>query len=186
MSLSDNESESTNCRSGRDSRDRSSSRCSRNSSVGSQTIDWNLLCQFENVETANDFLKNQLPKNATRTSRQPICKFYDKQSEAKHKMVEQICNCYCNDVCPVEYRFRKCISCDHAEISQANDIHVEGNCEAPKATRGIDERVKKIIEEHYTQNIRSVRPIDIFTWLNLEITRDTLMKGLLQPKLHQI
>ena len=53
MSLSDNESESTKSRIGRDTRDRSSSRYSRNRSVGSQTIDWNLLCQFENVETVN-------------------------------------------------------------------------------------------------------------------------------------
>ena len=190
MNTSFTDSESTN------SRDRSGSRSShdgsqrcRHSSAGSQesvSIEWILLCEFDEYDRADHFLKCEMPRNATRSSRQPLCKFYDKLIVSKHKMVEQIRICYCGDVCPVKYRFRKFVTCERAEISQANDIHIEGNAETQKSTRGIDERVKKIIEEHYSENIRSIRPIDIFTWLNLDKTRENLMKNLPQPKLHQI
>ena len=130
--LSDCETESTNSRDRSGSRSSHRSHCSRHSSVGSQgslSIEWNLLCEFEELERSEQFLRHELPRNATRSSRQPVCKFYNKLTEPKHKMVEQFRFCQCGDACPVKYRFRKCVTCDRAKIAQANDVHIEDNAE---------------------------------------------------------
>ena len=51
------------------------------------------------------------------------------------------------------------------EISQANGDHFEDNAEDLQAgnQRGIDQRVKKIIKDHYLQNIRSIQTIGYLT-----------------------
>ena len=131
-------------------------------------------------------MKNQLPSNTTRTSRHPNCTFYDPLNVLKHKLLEQIRRCQCNEDCNVQLRFRKCFKCDQAEICQANYHPMNAGQEFEKCNRGIESEVKGIIEEYYKKNIRQVRPIDIFNWLNLEEKRSTIMDGLQQPKLHQI
>ena len=73
-----------------------------------------------------------MSRNVTRS-----CKFYDKLTVSKYKMVEQIRTCNCGDVCPVKYRFRKCVTCERAAISQANDLYIESNAETQKSTKGI-------------------------------------------------
>ena len=46
--------------------------------------------------------------------------------------------------------------------------------------------MKQIITEQIKNSARSTRPIDIFTWLNSQEIRDSLMFGLTQPTLTQI
>ena len=80
--LNDSDSDSvTSSVSTRGSRNRSTSRNGRNSSGGSRasnTNDWAQLCEFDDVDAANYFVKTNLPKNATRTSTKPYCIFFDR------------------------------------------------------------------------------------------------------------
>jgi hypothetical protein len=52
--------------------------------------------------------------------------------------------------------------------------------------RGIDEKVKLVIDNCLKRSVRTARPVDIFTFLNLQKTREDEMKGLTQPTLTQI
>ena len=54
------------------------------------------------------------------------------------------------------------------------------------ARRGIDEKVKKVIDNCIQRIVRTVRPIDVFVYLNLQKTRNDEMKDLPQPTLTQI
>ena len=142
----------------------------RSSILGSQRtngLNWVALCEFETVDEAEKFVKNQLPSNATRTSRHPNCTFDDPLNILNHKLLEQIRRCQWNEDCNVQFRFRKCFTCDQAEICQAYDHPINAGQEFEKCNRGIEPEVKGLIEEYYKKNIRQVRPIDIFNWLNL-------------------
>ena len=106
---SDNESftSSQSSRSSFSSRNRSNSRDGRNSSAGSRcsnSNEWMILSEFDDLDAASNFVKTVLTKNSTRTSTKPNCQFYDAQTTKKHKMHQQIRICQCADDCRVLFR----------------------------------------------------------------------------------
>ena len=69
--FSECETESTTSRGSRSSRDMSGSQRSRHSSQCSQdsiSIDWTFLCEFEEIDQAEHFLRIELPRNVNFTT----------------------------------------------------------------------------------------------------------------------
>ena len=52
--------------------------------------------------------------------------------------------------------------------------------------RGIDIKVKAVINDVLVKSVCELRPIDVFVHLNLANTKENEMKGLIQPTLSQI
>ena len=83
--FSEYETESTTSRGSRSSRDSQRSRHSSQCSQDSISIGWTFLCEFEEIDQVEHFLRIELPRNATPSSRQPVCEFYNKLTDPKHK-----------------------------------------------------------------------------------------------------
>ena len=69
-------------------------------------------------------------------------------------------------------------------MQQYRSWRVEQTVETDK--RGIDEKVKLMIDNCLKRSVRTARPIDIYLYLNLQKTREDEMNGLTQPTLAQI
>ena len=81
-------------------------------------------------------------------------------------------------------KYHKCVPCSQAVVNEHGEHPVEQGDQETR--RGIDEKVKKVIDTCIQRSVRTVRPIDVFVHLNLQKTRNDEMKDLPQPSLTQI
>jgi Tfp pilus assembly protein PilX len=149
-------------------------------------ISWVELQRFDDIALADAYVI----ASATRDSTKPVCIYYNKLEVSKHKMLQQTRLCRSDAckksevVCTFKYKYQKCETCKEATVWSAGEHPVEQV--VGESRRGIDERVKAVIDDIITKSVREIRPIDIFIHLNLVKTKYTDMKGLIQPTLPQI
>ena len=184
--------EDTGVASGQDESDNSvyysessqSSAASASSANSHTSIKWILAEKFEDISDADKYVKN----TSTRDSSKPLCIFFNKLETLKHKMFEQTRLCRSKPcqgsylTCTFKIKYQKCKPCNKANVIWQTGEHPVEQISATER-RGIDSKVKLIIDDVIT---KSVRPIDVFVYLNEEKTKQNEMKDLDQPTLLQL
>jgi len=153
----------------------------------SKSIPWVETHSFKELNVADAYVSEL---TSTRDSTKPLCIFFDKLTNLKHKMLQQTRICrskICKESglkCDFKMKYQKCVPCSQAVVYEHGEHPVEQGDQETR--RGIDEKVKKIIDTCIQRSVRTVRPIDVFVHLNLQKTRNDEMKDLPQPTLTQI
>ncbi len=124
--------------------------------------------KFTDLELADDFVSIS---SATRDSTKLVCIFFNKLEVVKLQ-------------CDLQFKYQRCETCKQAVLWEACDHPVEQIDNSEK--RGIDIKVKAVINDFLVKSVREVRPIDIFVHLNFTNTKENEMKDLIQPTLSQI
>ena len=78
-----------------------------------------------------------------------------------------------------QYKFQRCETCKEANVWKRGEYLVEQTGQV--SCRGIDDKVKKIIEAVVNKSVREVSPIYIFVYLNLAKPKEEEIKDLNQP-----
>jgi hypothetical protein len=118
--------------------------------------------------------------------------FFDRLVTVKHNMLQQVRYCKAksckNNPIPCEFRikYQKCETCIKAIVYEAYEHSVSVTLEKIHNKRGIDDDVKIIINNCIQRSAPTIRPCDVFVYLNLDKTRNDEMKGHNQPTLAQI
>jgi hypothetical protein len=77
--------------------------------------------------------------------------------------------------CDYRIKYQKCVPCGQAVVYEAYE-HPVSDHEFDK--RGICENVKKVINDCIQRSVRTVRPCDVFVYLNQAETNNKDMKDL--------
>jgi hypothetical protein len=151
-----------------------------------KVIPWIEVQTFTDLSLADQYVEQM---TSTRDSSKPVCIFFDKFTILKHNMLQQVRHCKSKScklslvACDFRIKYQKCVPCGKAVVYEAYEHPV---VESQADTRGICDNVKKVINDCLQKSVRTVRPCDLFVYLNQVETKNNEMKDLPQPTLAQL